>query len=103
LVEFSMTWLLVNTSPSELITMPVPAAASLLYFSVVLMTTRPGSTLLTTSCTSTVPVVPPLDGDVAGGGTALAPGRDVVVVLAAGWSTARVTPTPAPAGLRHHG
>jgi hypothetical protein len=30
LVEFSMTWLLVSTSPSELITMPVPAAASLL-------------------------------------------------------------------------
>src|SRR5271170_4655661 len=45
-----MTWLLVSTSPSALITMPVPAAASLSYWSVVLMITRPGLTLVTMSC-----------------------------------------------------
>ena len=45
-VEPSMTWLLVSTRPSELITMPVPAACSLLYCSVVLMMTRPGCDLV---------------------------------------------------------
>jgi hypothetical protein len=46
LVEFSMTWLLVSTRPlSALITMPVPAARSLLYCSVVLMMTTPCPTL----------------------------------------------------------
>lgn len=44
LVESSMTWLLVSTSPSALITMPVPAAASLSYRGVVLMIARPGLT-----------------------------------------------------------
>src|SRR5256885_2164374 len=42
LVEPSITWLLVSTRPSAaLITMPVPAARSLLYCSVVLMITMP--------------------------------------------------------------
>ena len=45
-----MTWLLVSTRPSGLITMPVAAACSLLYCSVVLMMTRPGATLFTTAC-----------------------------------------------------
>src|ERR1700730_18500604 len=49
-VEPSMTWLLVSTRPSGLITMPVAAACSLLYCSVVLMMTRPGATLFTTAC-----------------------------------------------------
>src|SRR5690242_12066978 len=55
-VEPLMTWLLVSTSPSALITMPVPAAASLAYCSVVLMITRPGLTLVTMACS------PPLSG-----------------------------------------
>src|SRR6185369_11144538 len=47
LVEFSMTWLLVSTRPlSALITMPVPAARSLLFCSVVLMMTTPCPTLV---------------------------------------------------------
>jgi hypothetical protein len=41
LVEPLMTWLLVSTSPSALITMPVPATASPAHCSVVLMITRP--------------------------------------------------------------
>ena len=45
-----MTWLLVSTRPPELITMPVAAACSLLYCSVVLMMTRPGATLFTIAC-----------------------------------------------------
>ena len=39
-----MTWLLVCTSLSGLITMPVPAAASLSYRGVVLVIARPGLT-----------------------------------------------------------
>ena len=42
-----MTWLLVSTSPSALITMPVPAAAPLSYRGVVLMVAGPGLTLVT--------------------------------------------------------
>ena len=49
-VESSMTWLLVSTRPLELSTMPVAAAASLLYCSVVLISTRPGSTLPMMAC-----------------------------------------------------
>src|ERR1700722_4925000 len=49
-VESSMTWLLVSTRPSALITMPVAAACSPLYCSEVLMMTRPGATLFTTAC-----------------------------------------------------
>ena len=73
LVEFSMTWLLVSTSPPALITMPVPAAASLLYCSAVLMITRPGLTLVTMACS------PPVSGPDAepGAGTAPLPGREM--------------------------
>ncbi len=47
LVAPSMTWLLVSTRPSPaLITMPVPAARSLRYCSVVLMIMMPRSTLV---------------------------------------------------------
>src|ERR1700733_8131121 len=59
LVESSITWLLVSTRPSELITMPVPAACSLLYCSVVLMMTRPGSTLLRIAVWLAFPAAPP--------------------------------------------
>ena len=70
LVEPSMTWLLVSTSPAALTTMPVPAAASLLYCSAVLMITRPGLTLVTVACS------PPVSGPDAepGAGTAPLPG-----------------------------
>ncbi len=47
LVESSMRWLLVSTSSSALITMSVPAAASLSYRGVVLMIAGPGLTLVT--------------------------------------------------------
>ena len=69
-VESSMTWLLVSTSPSALITMPVPAAASLSYCSDVLMITRPGLTLVKMACS------PPVSGadEEAGAGTAPLPG-----------------------------
>src|SRR5262249_22871435 len=40
----SMTWLLVSTSPVEVSTIPVPAAAPPWYPSVVTTSTRPGST-----------------------------------------------------------
>ena len=49
-VESSMTWLLVSTSPLGLITMPVPAACSLLYRRAVLMITTPGRTRAAMSC-----------------------------------------------------
>jgi len=44
LVDSSMTWLFVNTSPEEVRTIPVPAASSFSSFMVVLMSTREGST-----------------------------------------------------------
>src|SRR5580658_2464421 len=62
LVESSITWLFVSTSPSELITMPVPAACSLLYWSVVLIRTRPGSTLFRIACWLASAAPPPLLG-----------------------------------------
>jgi hypothetical protein len=73
LVEPLMTWLLVSTSPSALITMPVPAAASSAYCSVVLMITRPGLTLVTMACS------PPVGGAdrAPGAGTAPLPGREM--------------------------
>ena len=99
LVESSMTWLLVSTSPSGLITMPVPAPASPLYCIVVLMTTRPGSTLFTTCC-SALPVPPPAAGLAAGAGTALLPGSAAAALALAGEagrSSPSVTPVAAPA------
>jgi hypothetical protein len=67
-----MTWLLVSTSRSALITMPVPAA-SLSYRGVVLMIARPGLTLVTMACS-------PPDSWAAeepGAGTAPLPGREM--------------------------
>src|SRR5271166_1849583 len=55
-----MTWLLVSTSPSALMTMPVPAAASLSYRGVVLMIARPSLTLVTMAC-SPLPLPDGLD------------------------------------------
>jgi hypothetical protein len=77
LVEFSMTWLLVSTSPSGLITMPVPEPARLLYWSVLLTITRPGSTLFMIACWLALPVGAPLLGEAAGLGTALPPGTEL--------------------------
>ena len=94
-----MTWLLVSTSPSALITMPVPAAASLSYCSVVLMITRPGSTLFTTCC-SPLPVPPLAAGLAAGVGTAPLPGSGAAATAlagAAGRSSPSVAPVAAPA------
>src|SRR5215469_1513971 len=67
-----MTWLLVSTSPSALSTIPVPAAASLLYWSAVLTITRPGLTFAARACS-------PLGSggaEAAGAGTAPLPGRE---------------------------
>src|SRR5579859_5406537 len=73
-----MTWLLVSTSPLELITIPVPAASSLLYCSVVLMITTPGFTLVTMACS------PPARGaaEPAGEGTASPPGKAMLALAA---------------------
>ena len=49
----AITWLLVSTSPDEVITIPVPAAAPLV--SVVLMSTTPGSTFAAIAATSIPP------------------------------------------------
>ena len=70
-VESSMTWLLVSTSPLELITMPVPAARSLLYWSVVLMITTPGRTRAAMSCA----LLPSGAAEDGGAGTMPLPGR----------------------------
>ena len=68
-----MTWLLASTSPPALITMPVPAAASLSYRGVALVIARPGLTLVTMACS-------PPDSWAAeepGAGTAPLPGREM--------------------------
>ncbi len=84
-----MTWLFVSTRPSALITMPVPAACSLLYCSVVLMITRPWPTLFRPACPAFVPD-PPLGVGTAvlgsgAGAIALLLGCGTAEVLAAGW------------------
>ncbi len=79
--------------------MPVPAPASPLFCIVVVMTTRPGSTLFTTCC-SALPVPPTAAGLAAGLGTALLPGSAVTALAfagAAGRSSPSVTPVAAPA------
>ena len=75
-----MTWLFVSTRPSALITMPVPAACSLLYCSVVLMITRPCSTLLR------FPDAP--DPPLLGEGTAVLGGGAGAIALLLGCGTA---------------
>src|SRR6516225_8642070 len=55
LVAPLMTWLFVSTTPFDVSTMPVPAACSCWYPSVVLMSTRPGSTLAAMALTSLGP------------------------------------------------
>ena len=85
-----MTWLFVSTSPSALTTMPVPAATSLSYWSVVLMSTRPGLTLLTMSCW----VLASGASEGAGAGTAPLPGSELPD---AGVKNNRTTATASPA------
>src|SRR5690349_5283663 len=55
LVAPSITWLLVRISPSDVTTMPVPAACSCWYPSDVLMSTKPGSTFSAIAFTSLGP------------------------------------------------
>src|SRR5271163_81503 len=96
-----MTWLLVSTRPSGLITMPVAAADSPLYCSVVLMMTRPGVTLFTMACSPALVLGLPLGcgtaplGCGAGFsapllGDADADGEE----LDAGWYSATTEPAP---------
>ena len=101
LVAFSMTWLLVSTRPPALSTMPVPAACSLLYCSVVLMMTRLGSTFFRTA--ASLALVP---GGVLGmigtglllgngaAGTALMLGAGAAEALDVGWYSATTVPAP---------
>src|SRR5580704_13668309 len=101
-VELSMTWLLVSTRPSGLITMPVAAACSLRYCSVVLMMTRPGATLFTTACSPALVLGLLLLGSgtaLLGGGEGVsAPllgcGDATLVLLLAGWYSATTEPAP---------
>src|SRR6266851_4455338 len=57
LVEPSTTWLLVSTSPDEVMIIPVPAAAPLplLVWMIVLTSTIAGSTLAAIACALSVP------------------------------------------------
>src|SRR6516165_1510439 len=91
-----MTWLLVSTRPSGLITMPVPAACSLLYCSVVSMITRPGRTLFTIACSlEPAPEPPRLGvGTEEGGASGLLLGCGVAELLDAGWYKATTEPAP---------
>src|SRR5580700_1450559 len=95
-----MTWLLVSTTPSGLITMPVPAACSLLYCSVVLMRTRPGWTLFTMACSPALRPEPPLLGTGAAllgrGAGALLLGCGTAAAAAGedGWYRATTEPAP---------
>src|ERR1700722_5339333 len=103
-VESSMTWLLVSTRPSELITMPVAAADSLLYCSAVLIRTRPGETLFTMACSLLMLLVgPPVLGCVGiapvGSGLGfsaplLGAGAALLVALELGWYSATTEPAP---------
>ena len=91
-VESSMTWLLVSTSPLELITIPVPAARSLLYCSVVLMITTPGFTLVTMACS------PPATGAAGpAGGTASPPGMEMPELDATPNAKSSTAASPPPA------
>src|SRR5580700_4866652 len=95
-----MTWLLVSTRPPEVITMPVAAACSLLYCSVVLMMTRPGVTLFTIACSPALVLGLLLPGCGAAllGGRAgallLGCGDAWLVLLAVGWYSATTEPAP---------
>src|SRR5580693_6591619 len=95
-----MTWLLVSTRPSLLMTIPVPAPASLSYCSELLMRTTPGLTLLMIALSALL-VLPPLaggpDDELPGVGTDPAPGNagvPLAEVVVPGWSSASVAPTP---------
>src|SRR6185437_16695655 len=63
LVAWSITWLLVSTRPLGEMTMPVPSAVALLYFSCEVTSTMPGSTLLASACALSEPapaLLPPV-------------------------------------------
>src|SRR5580692_7326527 len=62
LVDWSITWLLVSTSPVDEMTMPVPSAVAPLYFRSEVTSTRPGSTLVASAFAfrDPVPLLSPL-------------------------------------------
>ena len=71
-MAWSITWLLVSTSPPEEMTIPVPSAVSLLYLRFDMMSTRPGSTFFCTVFGLSGPAEAPLpDALSCGPGTSL--------------------------------
>jgi len=97
-----MTWLLVSTRPSGLITMPVAAASSPLYCSAVLMMTRPGATLFTMACSPALVLGPllgccgiaPLGSGLGFSAPLLGCGDAEAELLEAGWYSATTEPAP---------
>src|ERR1700677_4718717 len=96
-----MTWLLVRIRPLELSTMPVPAACSLLYCSVVLMMTRLGSTFFSTAASAAlVPgAMPGMIGlgllpGAGAAGAALRRGAGAAAGLDVGWYSPPTVPAP---------
>jgi hypothetical protein len=84
---------LVSTRPVEDRIIPVPSAVSLWYFSVDLMSTRPGSTFLCTAATFSGEAEDPLPAALLrGAGTSLEEMPEAAELL---WlSSATVTPAP---------
>jgi hypothetical protein len=91
LVAWSMTWLLVSTSPEEDTIIPVPSAVSPRYLSVAVMSTRPGLTFRATATGSSVADDPLPAALLCGAGTSLDAAGDVLLP----WlSSATVSPAP---------
>ena len=91
-VEFWMTWLLVSTSPSGVSTKPVPAAASLSYWSIVSMMTTPGFTRATMSCW----LLTIGGADPAGAGAAWPPVNVAPALSLSVRASSNTVPSPAP-------
>ena len=95
MVAPSITWLLVSTSPDDEMIIPVPSAVSLSYFSVEVMSTRPGLTFFSTAAA--------LSGadDPLPAALLFGPGTSPEEIPADGaglwWFSATVTPAPMPA------
>ena len=91
----SITWLLVSTSPDDEMIIPVPSAVSLLYLSVEVMSTRPGSTFFATATRLSGAEENPLPAALlCGPGTLFEMAADGAVPC---WLSATVTPAPMPA------
>ncbi len=92
-MAWSITWLLVSTSPPEEMIIPVPSAVSLLYLSVAMMSTRPGSTFFCTFAGLSGAEEDPLpEALLCGPGTS--PEEIPADWAAPWWPTATVTPAP---------